>query len=177
MLREPWCAGPTRGEETRARESGAAEPGPARERVYLQPGELVVSQTPTQVTTILGSCVAVCLFDTFAGVGGMNHFLLPFRAGSDSASERFGSVAVPRLVERLQGIGAAPARLRAKLFGGSNVTGGFERPDHLGAQNVRLARETLLRLGIRVLAEDVGGLRGRKLIFHTDDGSAWVKLL
>jgi chemotaxis protein CheD len=154
-----------------------SETQPQRKGVYLQPGQLVASAEPTRVTTILGSCIAVCLWDPAIGVGGMNHYLMPFRTGDRDASDRFGSVAIPRLIERLMELGARQPRLVAKVFGGACVIGKAQRDDHLGLQNARLAFEVLSQAGIPVEAQDVGGNRGRKLIFHTDDGSAWLKLL
>ncbi len=79
-------------------------------RAYLHPGEVVLSATPTVLSTILGSCVAVCLFSR-GGAGGMNHYLLP-RWTSGEATARFGNVAVRRLIEGLVGLGCPPSDLR-----------------------------------------------------------------
>lgn len=149
---------------------------PTRE-VYLHPGQLVASSEPCSVTTILGSCVAACIWDPDAGVGGMNHFLLPHFAGPSSASPRFGSVAMSQLVEELLGLGARADRLRAKVFGGGCVVEALRRQSNgLGAQNVDLALRFLRKLAIPVMSEDVGGDRGRKLAFRTADGAAEVRL-
>jgi chemotaxis protein CheD len=148
-----------------------------RSGVYLQPGEVFASAEPTRITTILGSCVAVCLWDPDTAVGGMNHYLMPYRIRRAEANDRFGVVAIPILIERLTELGAYRSRLSAKVFGGACVIGNRQREDHLGLQNARLALELLDQEGITVVAQDVGGTRGRKLLFHTDEGSAWVKLL
>jgi chemotaxis protein CheD len=108
----------------------------------------------------------------------MNHYLLPFWVGDDIASPRFGTVAIETLIEKVLSLGARKNHLRAKLFGGACVIEAFrERDDHIGIVNARLA-ENLLRLeGIPVVEQDLVGRRGRKLIFHTDDGASWVKYL
>lgn len=150
----------------------------SRLNVYLHPGQCYVSSDPAAVTTILGSCVSVCLWDPALSIGGMNHYLLPYWAGGSSASFRYGNVAVQCLIENLLTLGCARERLVAKLFGGGCVIDAFnEGENHLGTKNVRVARTLLGEAGIRVAGEDVGGRHGRKLIFQTDDGVAWVKSL
>jgi len=146
-----------------------------RESTYLHGGLVAVASSPTAITTVLGSCVAVCLYDPVARVGGMNHFLLPHHVERER-SPRFGTVAVPQLVEALLGVGARLPALKAKVFGGSSVLHAF-RTRNLGDENAALALRLLAEAGIPVVEQDLGGQRGRKLIFHTDDGSAWVRQL
>ena len=149
-----------------------------RINVYLHPGQMIAAPESSAVTTILGSCVAVCLYDPPTGIGGMNHFLLPFDSGEGHAAGRFGDRAVPELIERLVALGAEPKRLQAKLFGGACVLEAFrDRDNHLGSQNVQVAQKILAAAAIPIVGADVEGQRGRKLIFYTDDGSAWVKPL
>jgi chemotaxis protein CheD len=151
---------------------------PAERRAYLHAGRLFASTQPTAVTTILGSCVAVCLWDPRLEVGGINHFLLPHWVGNGLASPRFGNVAVGSLIEQLLGFGSRKQDLQAKLFGGASVLGASAREEaHLGKRNVEIARKLLGQEGILVVAEDVGGRQGRRLIFHTEHGTAWVRPL
>jgi chemotaxis protein CheD len=155
----------------------SAGPGPTKGRkpVYLHPGQVFVSAEAASVTTILGSCVAVCLWDPARGLGGVNHYLLPHRSGG-ATSSRFGDVSLGQLVDRLVALGGVLSRLRAKVFGGAWVTRVSPPTEgHLGQQNVEVARRLLEREGIPVVAEDTGGDHGRRLVFHTDDGSAWVR--
>ncbi len=150
----------------------------ARTPVYLHPGQVFASSSPSVVTTILGSCVAICVFDSVLKVGGTNHYLLPYWAGDGVSSPRFGNVAVKQLVEKLINLGSRKADLRAKLFGGACVIDAFRgRGAHLGTKNVELGRTILQQEGIPVVADDVGGHRGRKVIFHTDTGVALVRLI
>jgi chemotaxis protein CheD len=148
------------------------------QQAYLHAGHMVVSRDPCRVTTVLGSCVAVGLWDPSSGVGGVNHFLLP--RGSDPESPRFGDVAVRTLIREVVAAGARRRSLQAKLFGGACVLRAFKGPNtgtHLGQKNVDMARQILIDEGIPVTAEDVEGDRGRKLIFQTHDGAAWVRSL
>ena len=149
-----------------------------RKQIYLRPGQLDATRENAVFTTILGSCVAVCLYDPVTQIGGVNHFLLPVAGNNDQKSPRFGNIAVPDLLGKVVKLGAERRRLQAKLFGGANVIEAFRnRENHLGTQNVRIARELLAAENIPIISEDVGGQKGRKLVFLTDDGVAWVKEL
>jgi chemotaxis protein CheD len=157
----------------------SAETARGLRTVYLHPGELFTATEPTEVTTILGSCVSVCLWDTRLRIGGINHFLLPTPPGGHVPSIRYGDSAVPALLEELARLGSVRRHLQAKVFGGS-TSGGFLQPatgSSLGQRNAELARKLLAEAGIAILAEDLGGPYGRKVRFRTDDGMALVKLL
>jgi chemotaxis protein CheD len=155
--------------------SGLLEPaGYCPPKHYLAPGRLYASADRVCVTTILGSCVAVCLYDPDHHVGGINHFLLPFGL---PPSPRFGDAAVPLLIESVLAQGAHRPTLRAKLFGGACVLEAFRSEDPLGAQNVRVARARLQAEHIPIVAEDTGGDHGRKLLFEPQTGDAWVRAI
>jgi chemotaxis protein CheD len=150
---------------------------PFRMTHYLHPGRLWLSREPYSVTTILGSCVAIALFDPSVGIGGLCHYLLPDWPGSGPASPRFGNVAFEQLIRMFAAEGLRKERLLAKLFGGACVIEAMRDGFRLGGKNVALARRLLSEAKIPVVAEDVEGNLGRKLVFHTHDGSTWVKLL
>jgi chemotaxis protein CheD len=153
----------------------AAEAKGERRAVFLHPGRIFVSTEPATVRMVLGSCVAVCLWDPLRRTGGANHYLLPYR-GADSAD--FGEVAIQRLIEQLLGLGCSRASMTAKLFGGSCVLEALQgKETHVGTRNVAVARTVLAGHGIPIVAHDVGGQQGRRVIFQTDDGSAWVRHL
>lgn len=145
-----------------------------RQRRYVQPGQVLVARTPTAITTILGSCVSVCLWDAQRGIGGMNHFMLPILAGSATRSARFGNVAMEELMTRMGDAGSSLRFLRARVFGGSCMFTAMQSASHLGNKNVELALEYLGRRGVEIVQVDVGGSHGRKLLFHTDEGTAWL---
>ncbi len=149
--------------------------GKARQSVYLHPGQVHASADPSSVVTVLGSCVAVCLFDLQSGVGGMNHFLLPHATIRDQ-TPRFGGIAMARLLEQVLELGASRGRLRAKIFGGACIIDAFKSRS-LGTENVEVAVKALREAGVPVLERDVGGRHGRKVVFHTDTGAAWVRAL
>lgn len=144
----------------------------APETVYLHPGQLHTASHATMVWTVLGSCVAVCLWDPVARIGGINHYLLPVGKGD----VRYGNVALEQLLEEMIRRGAFVARMVAKVFGGACVlkamTGSRQA---IGAQNTEAAMSFLATHAIPVRANQTGGARGRKLLFHTGTGQAYVK--
>ncbi|AZQ67662.1 chemotaxis protein CheD [Silicimonas algicola] len=142
--------------------------------LYIAQGEDAVGRSEDMViTTILGSCISICLWDPVAGVGGMNHLLLPemHQAGSLSTS---GAVAMDRLINRMMPLGAVRPRLRGKLFGGSSMLQG--RTD-IGARNAAFGQAYLKTEGIPCDAENVGGTRARKLRFFPATGVAQLKFV
>jgi chemotaxis protein CheD len=149
--------------------------------VFLHAGQIFTSAEPKTVATILGSCVSVCLWDSRRLVGGINHFLLPHGEGGRSGSGRFGETAMMRLIAGMGALGSRKRDLKAKVFGGSCVLRDAQHPGskvlHVGERNVELAMAMLREEGIPVIAVDVGGPNGRKVIFDTGDGTAWVRRL
>ena len=149
-----------------------------RPTVYVHAGQLFVSPVGTDVTTILGSCVAICLWDAATGIGGLNHYMLSFDRGAATSSLRHGHFATEELLLALSRFGAVGSRLQAKVFGGACVLQSFQQGgSELGQKNIDLARELLQAERIPIVGEDIGGPRGRKLIFSTDSGEARVKRL
>jgi chemotaxis protein CheD len=146
-----------------------------RQAYYLLPGQFLLAQKPTAVKTILGSCVSVCLWDATRRLGGMNHFLLPQGDQTADPVGRFGNLAIPRLIGEMLRHGASSENLRAKLFGGAAILSHPpSRTCSIGRMNVELAHKLLALAKIPLLGGDTGGHRGRKLVFHTDDGSAFI---
>jgi len=143
--------------------------------VYLHAGNMYVARESSQVITILGSCVAVCLWDRLTRVGGINHFMLPSDIGVQTASLRYANFAMSELLRQMMDLGAEARRMEAKVFGGACVLGNVRTGQDLGSKNVEAARVRLAEERIKVIAEDVGGNRGRRLVFRTWDGSALVK--
>jgi chemotaxis protein CheD len=144
--------------------------------VFLPPGEMHCSAESTVVSTILGSCVAVCLWDKHLNLGGMNHFILP-RRGASPPSLRYGDIAVTSLLRELERLGGKPSDIRAKVFGGAAVLPFGSREETVGTQNVGVALEALRNHGIPVLARRTGGQRGLFLRFHTAIGRVMVREL
>ena len=146
---------------------------------YLHPGQIVVTSTPGVILTILGSCVAVCLWDARTGVAGVNHFLLPKNPLPGTEDARYGDTAMESLLSAMWKRGAAVDGLVAKIFGGACVLAVFSarQQQSIGSQNIELARRVLRERSIEIATDKTGGQRGRKVIFDTRDGSVWVKEL
>ena len=136
--------------------------------------ELYVVNEPMEIMTILGSCIAVCLWDEKNRVAGMNHYLLPFWNGEGFKTLKYGNISIQRLFEEMILNGALKQNIVAKIFGGAaiNLAGGALS---VGEQNVRIAEYVLSELKIPIIARDVGGRMGRKIILSSVDGSVYVK--
>jgi chemotaxis protein CheD len=145
--------------------------------IHLIQGEYQVVDDPDRIlATVLGSCVAACLRDPEAGVGGMNHFLLPGDAESSRAgeAERYGVHLMELLVNDLLKQGARRDRLEGKLFGGARMLEGLS---DIGAKNAAFAKRFLMNEGIRIVAEALGGTRGRRVEYFPVSGRARQILL
>lgn len=137
---------------------------------YIAQGEQAVGAAPDDlITTTLGSCVAVCLWDPVKCVGGMNHILLPDEEGSWSRLNNLGGTAMDRLVNALAKSGADRARLRAKVFGGAAMIAGLS---DIGERNATFALEYLAREAIPCDAKSLGGRAARQVKFWPHDGRA-----
>lgn len=132
----------------------------------------VTGDEAVEYTSIIGSCVATCLFDPEAGVGGMNHFLLPGedRVG-DGGKERYGVHLMELLINGVMALGGRRSRFQAKIFGGARVVRGLS---DVGATNATFATRFLKHEGIEVVASDLGGHRGRRVEFTPGTGRARI---
>ncbi|KAA5604583.1 chemotaxis protein CheD [Roseospira marina] len=149
-------------------------------RWFLGPGEIHASRAPCLISTILGSCVAVCLHDPIAEIGGMNHIVLPFLPAGHAPSARQGDYAITALVERMLNLGADESRLRAKIFGGGGLlarTNGHATasPADIGQRNVALTRQRLRDLSIPIDNERVLGTTGIVTRMLTTTGDVWIR--
>ncbi|GFE56681.1 chemotaxis protein CheD [Geobacter sp. AOG1] len=142
---------------------------------YLYPAMLFAEPHPHRVTTVLGSCIAVCLFDPLRRMGGINHYMLPLWNGEGLPTPRYGNVAIDLLVERLEGVGCLPSRLQAKLFGGAAMWESGSSFVSVGERNIELALHMLDRYGIPVVGRDTGGSISRKIIYDTGTGEVLLR--
>ncbi|ADO72502.1 chemotaxis protein CheD [Stigmatella aurantiaca] len=157
---------------------GSSVPSAGGRTLYLHPGDIFVSGTSAEVTTVLGSSIAVSLWDAHLRRGGLSHFLLPKAPALQVPSIRYGDLAIPSLVDQLSRLGSQRQHLQAGMFGGAILEGpGPETGASLGHRNTQLARTLLRELDIPLVAEDVGGAFGRKLRFRTEDGTVLLKTL
>lgn len=143
-------------------------------RISIIQGEhAVVSEPDTLISTLLGSCIAVCLQDPVARVGGMNHFLLgepsPNHKVSLQDMQRYGIHAMELLINAMMKKGAVRSRLRAHLYGGANIIAGLGA---IGTSNAEFARRFVTTEGIALGHVDVGGSHARKVEFLPFEGKA-----
>lgn len=152
---------------------------------HLKPRECHITSKPTLVSTILGSCLAVTMFDPATSIGGICHAFLPSVGEFPDVSEpcRFVDSAISFLLRGFEKRGVDRFQLEIKMFGGGEALAGVEYETlrhysnrmRIGARNLARAREVLAREGLTVMSSDVGGSFGRKLLFLTHTGGAWVK--
>jgi len=151
-----------------------------RHAVKLMPGEFFVAQDDVVICTVLGSCVAACLWDRTAKVGGMNHFMLPRRegAGDDLAGApgRYGAFAMEQLINELIKRGARKDHLEAKVFGGGAVLRNCATIN-VGERNAEFVLEFLKREGIRIVSHDLLDVHPRRVAFFPASGRALCKRL
>ena len=145
------------------------------EAIKLLPADYRVTDRPIALVTLLGSCVAACLYDPMVQVGGMNHFMLP-GGEAGSVSSRYGAHAMELLINDLLKRGARRSRLMAKVFGGGNVLSGFYS-DPIGTRNASFVLEYLSAEQIPVMAQDLGDIHPRKVCFFAQTGRTLVKRL
>jgi len=147
-------------------------------RVTILQGEAKASADPrVEMSTILGSCVATCLFDPVARVGGMNHFLLaepPAHVRNQQFDSDYGLFLMELLVNEMLGLGAARGRMRARLYGGANLN-----PDlaPIGSANAAFARRFLEREGIPKVFEDLEGTQARRIRFRPASGQVIARIV
>ncbi|WP_333805544.1 chemotaxis protein CheD [Sulfurospirillum sp.] len=137
-------------------------------RKFIHVGEIFVGIKPTEIVTVLGSCVGVCLYDKVELIGGMNHYLLPLWNGNGLESPKYGNVAIPKLIENMENIGCLRRNMEAKIFGGANIHRANSEGQLIGQKNILIAKEVLREWGIPIKAEDTGGNNGRRIMMISD---------
>jgi chemotaxis protein CheD len=149
------------------------EPQFANEAVKVLPGEYFVYHEDLLIMTTLGSCIAACLWDRQAKIGGMNHFMLPEGAGE---SGRYGSFAMELLINEMIKLGATRSSMEAKVFGGGQVISGMNSMN-VGERNTAFVLDYLKAERIQVVSKDVLDIYPRKVCFLPASGKAMVKRL
>ncbi len=152
------------------------------EVVRILAGEYYVTHCQEMITTVLGSCISVCMRDTVVHIGGMNHFMLPEeKAATDnparhrlSADEAYGSYAMERLINCILKYGGRRENLEIKIFGGGRIISSMA---DIGLQNIQFTRSYLRTEGLRLAAEDVGGELPRRMAYLPATGKVLVKKL
>ncbi len=143
---------------------------------YLLPAAMFASKNPFVVSTLLGSCVSVCLYDQKHQFGGINHFLLPRWNGEGVPSPKYGDIAIKFLIQRMLNLGSKKENLVAKVFGGAEIIGTTAFPYKIGNQNIRLAFSVLSSEKITIVAKHVGGRKAMQLRYYTKTGGVKVRI-
>jgi chemotaxis protein CheD len=145
--------------------------------VSIHIGEYYVSRESVVIYTLLGSCVAVCLYDPISRIGGMNHILMPGQADLRhfDSSARYGINAMELLINQIMNLGGKRHNLVAKVFGGARTLSTIPEKHSMGKKNIQFVLEFLQNESIRVLARDLGGYQSRKVYFHADSGEVFLK--
>ncbi len=159
---------------------GLLERFPGHALAFLNVAQGGLYERPTMAHTVLGSCVAVTFFAPRRGLAGIFHALLPkaseYRLHSpDQAPYKFVDTAIATVVQRMQRRGVALGEIECKVFGGASAL--FAEDMSVGRRNVEVAFASLAALGLRVAASNVGGERGRKIVFASSSGEIFVRLL
>jgi chemotaxis protein CheD len=136
-------------------------------------GQVVTAKSPSSLKAILGSCVAIAIYHPRKRIGAMAHVVLPDSNGQDGVPGKFADTAVPYMLDKFKALGIRPAELAAKLTGGANMFNN-KGPLQIGDRNVQAAIDALSTGGIRIAAKDVGGQKGRRVIFSLATGEVVV---
>lgn len=152
--------------------------------VTIYSGNYYVSNDPEVVIyTLLGSCIAVCLFDAQKGIGGMNHFMLPRQSPYSYRSKGskpgwFGSDSLDLMIDNILKMGGSLSHLNAKVFGGAQVVENLDLLNtNVPTANINFTLNYLDEKKIPIVAKDVGGYSGRKIFYHLEDNSVMVQRL
>ncbi len=136
------------------------------EKYYLHPGYIYASSEKAVISTVLGSCVSICLWDSKNKFGGMNHFIYP-KTEEKQSNARFGNISCPYLIKLMMELGTRKEDMVA------HVVGGAKNPvikSNIGEKNIDIATKVLEKYNIKIAIKDVGGQDGRKLVFDTETG-------
>jgi len=137
---------------------------------FLYPATIFVSKEPYKINTILGSCVAVCMWDPILKFGGMSHYMLPLWNGDGLASPKYGNIAIDKILGKMIALGSNKYNIVAKVFGGGEVIDTETQYFQIGDRNIKLALEILEEKKIPIVSSSVGGKFGRKIIMNTITG-------
>jgi chemotaxis protein CheD len=147
----------------------------------LLPGEYYVTLDNELITTVLGSCISACICDPIAGVGGMNHFMLPetskdrLRSGAESVvgnATRYGNYAMEHLINVILANGGKRKNLQVKLFGGGKI---IPTMSDVGERNIQFVLEYVDAEALTLLAQDLGDIYPRKVNFYPKTGKVKMK--
>ena len=139
---------------------------------FLQPGYIFVPDQSGSISTVIGSAVSVCIYDRKKQIGGMNHFQFPYMATKGKTTAVYGNVATIALIKMMLAHESRKKDFEAQIFGGAYNP--QQNDEDIGRENIEIARKILLKSKISIMSEDVGGERGRKVVFNTSTNEVAV---
>jgi chemotaxis protein CheD len=142
----------------------------------VEMGRIAVARGSDSLTAILGSCIGVTLYHPRFRIGAMAHVVLPESGGRNAIPGKFADTAVPRMIHEIEKAGAGRTGLVAKMAGGARMFGN-DGPLQIGLANIDAVCEALAEAGIRVLASDVGGSKGRRVTFNAGKGDLTIEII
>lgn len=155
------------------------DPAEGINTITILPGEFYVTRENERIETILGSCISACVRDPIAGIGGMNHFMLPVNKNANNSNElsdanRYGNFAMENLVNALLSAGARRERLEFKVFGGGRIMSSMT---NVGWYNIGFVFDYIYTEGFKVVSQDIGDIYPRKVLYYPLSGRVRVRRL
>lgn len=138
-------------------------------------GQIMTAKAPATLTAVLGSCIGVTLYQPRLHVGAMAHIVLPQSSGESTTTGKFADLAIPKMLAELERLGVSRAGLTVKIAGGSCMFGS-NGPLQIGQANAEAVIRALSAAGLRVTAQDVGGPKGRRVVFDLTQGALTVQI-
>lgn len=132
---------------------------------FLEPGYILVPGYSVGISTVIGSGVSICIFDREKRIGGMNHFIFPFIATRGKTTALYGNIATITLIKMMLARDSLVKSLEAQIYGGAYHP--EKSNEDIGRKNIEIARKVLLKNQIPITSQDVGGEKGRKVVFNT----------
>ncbi|MGM0542067.1 MAG: chemoreceptor glutamine deamidase CheD [Pseudomonadota bacterium] len=147
--------------------------------IKILPGEFYVTRENERIETVLGSCISACVRDPIAGIGGMNHFMLPVDKNSNRSTElssanRYGNYAMENLINAILSSGGKRERLEFKLFGGGRIMSSMT---NIGWYNIGFAFDYIYTEGFKIVSQDIGDIYPRKVLYYPLSGRVRVRRL
>ena len=138
-------------------------------KYFLQPGYIFVSREPYMINAVLGSCVAICIWDKANHFGGMNHYI--YDRARNERTAKFGDVSIPHLIKLMLQMGSKKTDIKVHILGGAQNP---QLGSSLGEANSKLATDYFEKSPFEILSTDIGGILGRKVIFNNINGEMLV---
>jgi len=138
----------------------------------LQPGYILVPDNSVSISAVMGSGVSICIFDREKRIGGMNHFIFPYIATKGKTTALYGNVATTTLIKMMLARESSIKYLEAQIYGGAYHP--ENNNEDIGRDNIEIARKILSKNRISITSQDVGGEKGRKVVFNTSTNEVAV---